>query len=263
MTLPKAISDAIDAYGNKAVDHWMHDHYGTDRATFDAKRQLVTDARAALERAIAEHFTPVAAPQPDGFPNDGKLHAVLRGSVEVNGRKFAYTGTVRNWHTLPGDKPPSKGPLYEIEALNLPFRQTWATGIAENVADAEASLRQVLANIMAAEPVAAPTEAEIEAAVEAHADRWHAAGVLTNGRCGIPTPAQSAKRKEAEAESESLRALMRRAAATTSAPSALERLRVRERVAGWSQPDSILGPDATAAFGMVLRWIDEEAKRNG
>ncbi len=59
MTIPKPISDAIDNFESKAVDHWMHDHYGTDRATFDAKRRLVTDARAALEAAIAAAIQPV------------------------------------------------------------------------------------------------------------------------------------------------------------------------------------------------------------
>lgn len=90
MTLPKPISDAIDNFESKAVDHWMHDHYGTDRATFDAKRRLVTDARAALEAAILAHIqpAPVEPPtdaeveawaeqfkdhcQPEGFAEDGK-----------------------------------------------------------------------------------------------------------------------------------------------------------------------------------------------
>lgn len=88
MTLPKNITDAIDNFEGKSLDHWMHDHYGTDRATFDAKRQLVTDARAALEAAIAAAIQPVEPPtdaeveawaeqfkdhcQPEGFAEDGK-----------------------------------------------------------------------------------------------------------------------------------------------------------------------------------------------
>ncbi len=69
MTLPKNITDAIDNFEGKSLDHWMHDHYGTDRAMFDAKRQLVTDARAALEAAIA------AAVQPVEPPTDAEVEA--------------------------------------------------------------------------------------------------------------------------------------------------------------------------------------------
>ncbi len=47
MTLPKNITDAIDAYRRECLDdnRWEHDH-----------KQAVDDSRAALEAAIADHI---------------------------------------------------------------------------------------------------------------------------------------------------------------------------------------------------------------
>lgn len=91
--------------------------------------QRMIDAKRNLDAAVKPS---------DEFPNDGKLHRILSGDVEVGGQKWSYTGTCRNWQTLPGEKPPSRGPIYEITALNLPFKQRWASGLGESEEEARA-----------------------------------------------------------------------------------------------------------------------------
>jgi hypothetical protein len=94
-------------------------------------------------------------------------------------------------------------------------------------------------------PVDAPTEAEIEA--------WRSKMERGFFRYGL-----TIQNYTAEAV-----ALMRRAAAATPTPSALERLRERlreqvDRANARHSPNSMF---STAAFDRVLDWIDEERER--
>lgn len=136
VTIPKPISDAIDNFEGKAIDHWMHDHYGTDRATFDAKRQLVTEARAALEAAIlAALAEPLGAATvqpaaPDSLP-----------SPETRLPSSRMCGSREHQAPLSIDEVPK-----ELRHLGLPAAAALMRGAAIQPA-----------------PVEPPTDAEVEA----------------------------------------------------------------------------------------------------
>jgi hypothetical protein len=117
-------------------------------------------------------------------------------------------------------------------------------------------------------PVDAPTEAEIEAWEQRARDLLKSSGLRVRATLiredGTPTGeeldspplAYVLMLREAVA-------LMRRAAAATPAPSALERLRERlreqvDRANARHSPNSMF---STAAFDRVLDWIDEERER--
>ena len=102
-------------------------------------------------------------------------------------------------------------------------------------------------------PVDAPTEAEIEA--------WRRKARSWRSGKGLPDHATTFRVLASDID-EAV-ALMRRAAAATPAPSALERLRERVRAVAEAEVAGDFVQDETTrhAFACVLRWIDEERER--
>jgi hypothetical protein len=224
MTLPKAISDAIDEYRNKL------------RGGF--RPEFVDYARAALERAIADHA------------DVGKAADWQQATEEMDAAQVPATSFVNRvrWllaHRVKDMVPPSVEESAQAYAVSIAAHLRGASTIF-TLRSAWASLAKAIADHVAdAGKMVPPTEAEIEEALDAVNNWGH-----------MPPGAEAIERfDEVEAM---LRALMRRAAAATPAPSALERL--RERVDAAASYEAIEMGE-WRAFDWVLDWIDEERER--
>lgn len=90
MTLPKAISDAIDAYREK-VWHRTQAQLSFYTGTADREGCMSEEgkARAALERAIAEHVADAGKMVSVDAPTEAEIEAWEK--VATNGRKSKET----------------------------------------------------------------------------------------------------------------------------------------------------------------------------
>ena len=165
--LPQSIIDAIDGYGRSRSEAAWHfvDNSGETRAALEAAiaedtlRQVHAELLCAASQPdvlgyLHERMREIRGPnpkpvEPDEFPNDGKPHSYGYGKVEVAGRSFDYSWVCRNWHTMPPHKAPSRGPVFECLAHNLPFRQDWASGFSESLDESVACMRDMIERIAA------------------------------------------------------------------------------------------------------------------